>query len=301
MSVVLVFLLLIFSFAFVIENTFRGNVKLTTNYVEPEKVAIIDYGAVPVFGENLRFNHNLISYSIDEGCDSERRGDMRSAFNIFSSKVKIVSFYEVEADGDIMIGCSNEFIELSDRLFAAGEGGPSRIINTSGFKLIEEGKVILYNGRDCDYPFVALHGVVHVVGFDHSADPNNIMFNVSDCGQRMSDDMIELMVQLYSIEALADARISNLDAVLHGAYLDFNISVLNEGLVDIDGFDLDIVADGDVVESLDLGRLEVGFGRTLKVQNMRVGWGVEEVGFVLDPSDKVRELNEGNNAVILTA
>ena len=301
MSVVLVFLLLIFSFAFVIENTFRGNVKLTTNYVEPEKVAIIDYGAVPVFGENLRFNHNLISYSIDEGCDSERRGDMRSAFNIFSSKVKIVSFYEVEADGDIMIGCSNEFIELSDRLFAAGEGGPSRIINTSGFKLIEEGKVILYNGRDCDYPFVALHGVVHVVGFDHSADPNNIMFNVSDCGQRMSDDMIELMVQLYSIEALADARISNLDAVLHGAYLDFNISVLNEGLVDIDGFDLDIVADGDVVESLDLGRLEVGFGRTLKVQNMRVGWGVEEVGFVLDPSDNVRELNEGNNAVILTA
>lgn len=301
MSVVLVFLLLIFSFAFVIENTFRGNVKLTTNYVEPEKVAIIDYGAVPVFEENLRFNHNLISYSIDEGCDSERRGDMRSAFNIFSSKVKIVSFYEVEADGDIMIGCSNEFIELSDRLFAAGEGGPSRIINTSGFKLIEEGKVILYNGRDCDYPIVALHELGHVFGFDHSADPNNIMFNVSDCGQRMSDDMIELMVQLYSIEALADARISNLDAVLHGAYLDFNISVLNEGLVDIDGFDLDIVADGDVVESLDLGRLEVGFGRTLKVQNMRVGWGVEEVGFVLDPSDKVRELNEGNNAVILTA
>jgi hypothetical protein len=35
-------------------------------------------------------------------------------------------------------------------------------------------------------------------------------------------------VKLYSIEALADAKISKLDAILHGRYLDFNISVLNK-------------------------------------------------------------------------
>ncbi|MFH0808139.1 MAG: matrixin family metalloprotease [archaeon] len=300
-SVALVFLLLVFSFAIMLVNLPVKPVELKSNYLEPERVAIVDYGAVPVFAENLRFNHNLISYSISEDCDVERRSDMEGAFNVFADEVKIVSFYEVVTGGDILVGCSNEFVELGEELFAAGEGGPSRIINTSGFKVIEEGKVLLYSGRDCDYPIVALHELCHVFGFAHSDDPDNLMYNVSDCGQRMSSDMIELMIDLYSVEALADARISELDAVLHGKYLDFNISILNEGLVGIDGMTLGIVADGEVVEVVDLGEIDIGYGRTLKVENMDVGFGVERVEFVLDAGDVVRELKEDNNVVEMRA
>ncbi len=296
-SVVLVFLLLVFSFAFMLQSLPREPAQLTTNYIEPERVAVVDYGAVPVFAEDLRFNHNLISYSLSEDCDAGRRGDMRGAFNIFADAVKIVSFYEVVGDADILVGCSNDFLKLGEDLFAAGEGGPSRIINTSRFKVIEEGKIVLYNGRDCNYPIIALHELLHVFGFDHSADPSNIMYNVSGCDQRMSYDMVGLMVELYSIEALADARISELDAVLKGKYLDFNISVLNEGLVGIDEIGLSVVADGEVVEVVDLGKIEVGYGRTLKVENMKVGSGVRVVEFVLDEEDVVRELDEGNNRV----
>lgn len=307
-SAILVFLIVVFSFAFMFDNLPGGkSVVLTKNYLEPERVELFEYEAVPVFIKNLRFNHNLISYSIDESCDSERRGDMIKAFNIFSDAVKVISFFEVETHSgvssnkvDILVGCSDDFIELGDNLFAAGEGGPSKIINTSLFRTIEEGKILLYGVNNCRYPIVALHELGHVFGFDHSDDPNNIMYNTSDCGQRMSDDMVELMVELYSIEALSDARISKLDAVLHGRYLDFNISVLNGGLIDIDDIDLTILANGDVVQVVDLGELGIGYGRTLRVENMKIPWGIEEVEFVLDARDLVRELDEGNNFVSMT-
>lgn len=301
LSVMLIILMFAFSFAFVLENLDIEPVELKKNYLEPETLEFVDYGAVPVFSENLRFNHNLISYSIGASCDEERRSDMVAAFNIFSDEVKVVSFYETDLDGDIKVLCSNEYVGLGKELFAAGEGGPSRIVNTSGFRVIEEGKVTLYNSEDCGYPIVALHELLHVFGFDHSRDPNNIMFNVSACDQRMSEDMISLMVDLYSVEALADLKIGSVDAVIHGRYLDFNVSVLNEGLVGVKKTDLAVFVDGREVDVFDLGEIEIGYGRTLKIENMRIGIGAEEVRFVVDEDDLVRELSEENNEVLMRA
>lgn len=305
-TVVFVLLMLLIGFSFFYQNVITITpVELKINYIEPERVKMVDYGKVPVFAENLRFNHNLISYFIEEDCDEIRREKMLAAFNIFSEEVKVIAFYEGDEDSDIKVGCSNEFIELGENLFAAGEGGPSKIINTSLFKVIEEGRIELYNGEDCDYPIVALHELGHVFGFAHSEDPANIMYNVSRCDQRMSADMAELMRELYLIEALADARISELDAVLHGNYLDFNISILNEGLIGIDDIDLTILsstkddsgdpADGEEVEVIELGKIELGYGRTLRIKNMRMPWRVKEIKFVVDEKNLVRELREDNN------
>jgi len=295
--VLIVFLMIVFSFAFVYENLPKKPVELKVNYLEPEVGEIIEYGAVPVFAENLRFNHNLISYSIDEGCDSVRRDDMVEAFNIFSEEVEIVSFFEDGDDPDILVGCSDDFVGMGENLFAAGEGGPSRIINTSLFRTIEEGNVILYNGNDCDYPIVALHELGHVFGFDHSPDPRNIMFNISGCGQRMSGDMADVMMELYSVEALADIKIKSVEGAVGGRYLSFNISVLNEGMVGIRNITLTVLVDDEIVDVVELGEIGIGYGRTLRIQNMRVPGGVEVVRFVLDREDVVRELNEGNNVV----
>jgi CARDB/Matrixin len=301
-NTILVFMMVVFSVAFVLDNLPRKPVELKTNYLEPEREAMVEYGAVPVFAENLRFNHNLISYSISEDCDFERRSDMVEAFNIFADKMKIVSFYEVVDDADILVGCSDDFIKLGEELFAAGEGGPSRIINTSLFRTIEEGKITLYNRKDCDYPIVALHELCHVFGFDHSEDPMNTMYSVADCRQRMSEDMVVLMVELYSIEALADARINWLNASLKGKYLSFNISVLNEGMLSIDALNLTILADGEEVQVVDLGEIGIGFGRILRVENMRMSSSIDDkLEFILDAEDKVRELNEGNNVVEVVA
>jgi hypothetical protein len=295
-SVILIFIMAIFSFVFMFENLPKEPVELI-NYIEPENVTIVNYGAVPVFSENLRFNHNLISYSIQDDCDSDRRSDMIAAFNIFVDTVDIISFYEVENEADILVGCSDDFIKLKEDLFAAGEGGPSKIINTSLFKTIEEGKITLYNGGICDYPIVALHELCHVFGFDHSKDPENIMFAVANCEQKMSDDMAELMTKLYSIEALADAKISKLNVTMKGRYIDFNISILNEGMIDIEKIILTVFADEKEVEVLDLGEIGIGYGRTLRMKNVRIPRNIETLKFILDAGNETRELNDDNNFV----
>jgi len=293
-------MVLLLSFGFLYQNAPGEPIALKTNYLEPESFEVIEYGAVPVFSKNLRFNHNLISYYIDNGCDLNRRASMIEAFNLFSDEMNLISFYEINVveDADISVGCSDDYINLGERLFAAGEGGPSRIINTSTFKTIEKGKIQLYNGADCNYPIVEMHELLHVFGFDHSPDPKNIMYNVSDCDQRISDDMVELINELYSIEALPDVVINDLTAVKKGSYLDFNISILNDGLVGIDEIALTIFGDGKEVQVFDLGELDIGYGRTLRAENVKLpSRSIDVIEFIVDAEDLVREMSEDNNAI----
>ena len=298
MVVLLVAFLAMTSFAFLYVGSRGEPVTLKSDNVVREPVEIIDYGATPVFAENMRFNHNIISYFIEADCSFIRRRSMIEAFNLFDEKMGLISFYEVGGDADINVGCSDDYIKLGEDLFAAGEGGPSRIINTSVFKTIEAGKILLYENSRCKNPVVELHELCHVFGFDHSNDPMNIMYNISDCEQEISEDMIELMDALYSIEALPDASISNLSAVKKGRYLSFNVSILNEGLVGIDEIVLSIVVDGDEIQSMNLGEIGIGYGRTLRAENVRLpSSGVEKIDFVVDRAGLVREFNEGNNQV----
>ena len=175
---------------------------------------------------------------------------------------------------------------------------PSIIINTSNFKTIEEGKISLYDDSRCDYPVVEIHELGHVFGFDHSFDPNNIMYNVSSCNQRISEDMVKLIDDLYSIEALADASLTDIKAVKRGKYLDFNITVLNDGMLGIDDITLTIVVDGEDIEVMELGEIGIGYGRTMRATNVRLpSFGVDKIEFVVDKNNVVRELNENNNIV----
>lgn len=263
---------------------------------DPEAVSIVNYGTTPVFAKNLRFNHNDISYYIDSSCSDVRRDSMEEAFEIFEEEMSIISFYKGDPDSDILVGCSNDYIDLGERLFAAGEGGPSRIINTSQFKTIQKGKISLYRDPQCNYPVVELHEIGHVFGFGHTENRDSIMHNVSNCNQRITPDMIDIMRNLYSIEALPDAKIDELVAVKRGRYIDFNITVLNEGLVGINNISLTIIAGEKIVQTISLDSIGIGYGRTLRATNVKLpSASVEEIDFIVDYHDRVREFDETNN------
>jgi len=293
--VMFLFVTVIFFLGFVYQNLPQEPVQMKTSETTPEPTSIINYGTTPVFGENMRFNHNNISYFIETKCTKIRKDSMIKAFNIFEEKIKIISFYEVKKNADIDIKCSDGFVPLGHNLFAGGEGGPS---NTSYFKVIEKGDILLYKDSKCDSPIIELHELGHVFGFDHSVNSNNIMYNISNCKQRIGQDMIELIKELYLIEALPDASMVNIAAIKKGRYLDFNITVLNEGLLEIDFINLTIVTNGKKIQTMDLGNIDIGYGRTLEVKNTKLpSRNIEEINFIIDEENNVRELNENNNFI----
>ena len=278
------------------ENIPHGPVYLSEDEMIPDELAIVEYGLTPVFAENLRFNHNNISYLIDSSCSERRKSSMLKAFDIFEEKMGLISFYEVSSDADIGVGCSDDYISVGENLFAAGEGGPSRIVNTSGFKVIEEGKIVLYDDQRCDYPIVELHELLHVFGFDHTENPTSIMYNTSKCNQRITSDMIQIIKDLYSIEPKADVLIKNLTVVKRGRYLDFNITVLNEGLAYAEDVELTILSRDKAIQNIDLEDIGIGYGRSMTAKNIRLqSSGIDEVVFYLDYSDNIPEINEENN------
>lgn len=278
------------------DNLPKSPVYLSEDEIVPDEVAIIRYGATPVFAENLRFNHNNISFLIESSCSDKRRNSMLDAFREFEDKMGIISFYEVFVDADIEVGCSDDYISVGENLFAAGEGGPSKIINTSGFKVIEKGKISLYDDQRCDYPIVELHELLHVFGFDHTGNPSSIMYNTSKCNQRITSDMIQTIQDLYTIEPRPDILIENLSAVKRGKYLDFNITILNEGLVNVEAVKLTLIADDREFQDIDMGELGVGYGRNLEVVNSKLPSSrSEEIVFALDYDNLIEEFSESNN------
>jgi len=277
-------------------------VELTSDIGDFEPAQFIDYGATPVFSERLRFNHNNISFNIEETCSNIRVASMKEAFQIFEDKMKIISFYEIGSNSaDISVGCSDEFIELGDNLFAAGEGGPANITNTSNFKTIQKGNIFLYEDPQCERPVVEIHELLHVFGFDHSADPKNIMYPISRCDQEITPDMVYLIDELYSIKPFPDARISELVAIKKGKYLDFNITVLNEGLLGIEDISLTLLYDGKIIDTIYLDDIGIGFGRTLRATNLKLpSANINTIDFVVDYESEVEELDENNNVVQMT-
>ena len=280
----------------------REPVEMVSNTSDAEPIQIIDYGATPVFSERMRFSSTRLSFFIEPPCSDVRATSMREAFEIFHDKMDIISFYEIwEDSADIVVSCSDKYIELGDNLFAAGEGGPTNITNTSNFKTIQKGEIYLYKDQRCERPMVELHELLHVFGFDHNLDPKNIMYNISRCDQEVSQDMIDLINDLYSIKALPDARISELDVIKRGIYLDFNITILNEGLLGIDNISLTLFSGDEMIDVIYLDNIGVGFGRILRAGNLRLpSRNVDTIDFVVDYESVVEELDEGNNVVTMT-
>ena len=62
---------------------------------------------------------------------------------------------------------------MKEGLFIAGEGGPSNITKSGDFSVITHGSILLIKESKCERPNIAIHELLHALGFDHSENPNN--------------------------------------------------------------------------------------------------------------------------------
>jgi len=225
-----------------------------------------------MFMPNMRFSTNQISYSFVD-CSMERENKMLNAFQIVSSKTQVINFYETQTSPMITIYCSREKQERRNNSFVAGEGGPNQILDLDLYPLIIDGQIYIYEYKSqekCEYPIVELHELMHVFGFDHIANKSTILYPYLDCQQTITDEIVNKLKELYSIEPKSDLTIKNLSASTSGRYLNFMIVIHNRGLIKSENIKLNIYDAKEKIETYELSDMDAGISQTLTISNMQL-------------------------------
>jgi hypothetical protein len=289
--IIFVLLLLLF-YWFIPFGTSEFSVKLAdsnSNITSPTAQAVQFY-------PNMRYSDLRISYKISDDCTLQKKNDMNKAFGILSG-ASVLNFYPVVSGEQISVNCQSKSV-LDEGLFIAGEGGPVNISRAGKYNVIFNGKILLIRGSSCPDPNIALHELLHALGFDHVDDRDNIMYSVSNCGQTLGQEIPKMINELYSAPSHPDLAIENVSAVMRGRYLDLNMSIRNNGLNDAGAANIIISADGDSIKEINLDALEIGYGRSIILKNI---WtkkiNVDQLELFIDSS--FSELSKDNNRVVL--
>lgn len=247
------------------------------------------------FYENMRYPNSEISYRIYD-CPLYKKNEIERAFNTLSNST-ILDFYPVLYNEEISATCESRG-KTRGELFVAGEGGPINITSTQNFNVIFQGELLLIKESKCENPNIGLHEILHTLGFDHSSNPKNIMYNVSKCDQTIGEDIINRINELYSVKSYPDLSFENVSAVMNGKYLDTTITIRNNGLKDSENAKLIIYAGEKIIKEIELNPIKIGHGITVSLENIWIPRiNVNELKFLIE-SD-FNELNKNNNQIKL--
>jgi len=265
------------------------------NYNPLRNIEVNASARVAQFYDGMRFNHNNISYYINEYCSQEKIDGLRKAMNIVEEETAIIKFSETsEEEADILVGCYKEAYEKEESIFVAGEGGPTRIINSTLYPVITRGKILLYNQTSCEYPVTELHEILHVFGFEHINDSSKIMFPYVDCNQKLNENMIKILIKLYSMPVLAEIYFINASALASDKYLNLSVEMTNVGMKDANNVSLAVYADNSFINDFEIGTIEYGEGRVMHANNLDLpSKNVKIITIELETPDK--EIDKNNN------
>ncbi len=248
------------------------------------------------FYENMRFPDKKISYRIDEECTLQKKDDIIRAFQALEEDT-ILDFYAVNQNEEITIYCDST-TKIEEGLFIAGEGGPTNITKAGEFNIITKGKILLFRESKCPRPNIAIHELLHVLGFDHVDDPNDIMYEISKCGQEISPITIDVINLIYSIPSYSDLIFENITANMQGKYLNVNMSIRNNGFKDAGQAKIIIYANDIAVKEVNLDPLKIGHGRIISLTNVWIGQ-LSVKNIRLEITASYDELKKENNEVLL--
>ena len=246
------------------------------------------------FYSNMRFPSKYISYKLSN-CPLQKQNDIEYAIEIIEN-LTILDFYPVVSDEDLSVSC-NETMRYEGNMFVAGEGGPGQIIQSGKYYVIVKAKVLLIRESNCERPNIAIHEIFHALGFSHSNNENNIMYNYTHCKQIIGDEIPQLINELYAIPSSPNLIIENASAIINGRYLDINISVRNVGLGDSRKAHIYVKGGESVIREIDLKELGVGNGVMVGVGNLWVNKGIESLELFIDYPNE--ELNKTDNNLYL--
>jgi hypothetical protein len=249
---------------------------------------------------NMRYSDRIINYHISESCPKSKSDAMIKALDTLETKTILIFNPTSKSESTIKILCSDISPEAEEKNhFVAGEGGPSRVLNTTLYAVILEGKVALYREGNCNNANVAIHELLHALGFDHNNNQKSILYPTLKCDQEIDQEIIDSINKLYKTESLPDLLFEKVNATKGGRYLNFHIEVLNRGLKDSKQVYVGIYADDEFIESFDLKEISIGAKKIIDVQNLKVPLNTKTIEFIIDYENQILEISEDNNRITL--
>lgn len=212
------------------------------------------------FYSNMRYKDFRISYGFEDVCNDSHKLDMMESFLVLQNRT-LLKFYLSDniSNAEIKVFCSKIAPGLEEQgHFIAGEGGPSEIINESYYAVILSGRIALYREEMCNKPQVALHELLHVLGFNHNGLRSSILYPITDCSQKLNDEIVNEINRLYAVPSLPDLVLERAVAVKSGTFLNFNITIVNQGLMDVNDSMLEIYVNDTIIKSFDVGEIKLG-------------------------------------------
>lgn len=254
------------------------------------------------FYERMRYADRTINYYISETCSENKTDYMLEAMDILEIKT-MLKFNPVSKPNSVLNILCEDISPQADEEnhFIAGEGGPSRVLNSTLYSVILEGKVALYRESSCNNANVALHELLHALGFDHNNNKKSILYPTLECDQKMDQEIIDSINKLYRVDSRADLVFAAATASKSGRYLNFHIEILNQGLQPSIGVGLGIYADNEFVESFELNEIQIGAKKILDVENLKVPLNAKSIEFVADYENEILEIDENNNRATLNS
>jgi len=258
------------------------------------------------FYNNMKFNHNNLTYTIDEKCPSEKTKRVLEAFQYIEKIIPSINFKPDSTTPDITVSCSLQEKESEEKdFFIAGEGGAKEIIQTKDYNVITHGIILLYKetekSKKCEWPNIEIHELMHVFGFNHSTNKNSLMYKyLESCEQELDTSIIKKLNELYSEENLPDLYFQNVSAIKKGKYLDFNVTIKNSGTINAKNAILTVLDNQEIAETKSLGEIKYGGGITLSISNLKlIHRNPEEITLIINKDNIIKEKNNQNNVVTI--
>lgn len=246
------------------------------------------------FYPNMRYTDKDISYRII-GCPLSKQGDMLEAFKMLDN-LTVLNFHPVNSDEEITVTC-DERTKFEGNMFIAGEGGPNRTSEIGEYFVIFHGIILLFRESSCPHPNIAIHELLHALGFIHSDNKNNIMYNYTNCDQTIGDEIPKIIEKIYSTPAKPNLVVENASAIISRGSLYLNFSVNNNGLADSKPTTLDIKVDDKIIKEFDLEAFKIGSGIRVSFEKNFVSRNVENIELIINY--EYPELSKEDNTLLL--
>ncbi|MEK6825675.1 MAG: matrixin family metalloprotease [Nanoarchaeota archaeon] len=280
-------------------TVYEGYESRAPEYIQGSDFSEKSFSPVQQFYPNIRFPDSELTYVLDPACDRKKEENILGAFSLLSSRTILRFSPALEGKTpSIRVLCS-EVAPAPDqsRHFVAGEGGPNELINISSFYIILQSKISLYRSDRCSQPKIALHELLHALGFNHTSDPESIMYPVSSCSQQLDESIIDEINRLYRIPSAPDLVLDAVSVSRIGNTLSFAANVSNRGFVSVLSANLSVYSGGTFLKSFSLTEngLPIGAMRLLHVKNMQVPKDAILFSFVVEQYIPSREIHNDNN------